>query len=325
MKAFHFDCGRTCPRGLGLFGKAFTSVAPPSFVTRVTLLETSEGPILIDAGYPRHFLAAPERYFVRWAALRPQAGVEQSAAERLKAVGVNPRDVRHILLTHLDYDHVGGVVDFPSATLHVLDAEVAAAKAPRLGFERLRYRDVESVLAGRRLVTVRSFAHPWHGTVSAAPLAPLASVLRFVPLPGHARGHAGIAYATDMGASAIDAFSSAPEKEGFSLASWTLHAGDAYFDDRELDLVPFSPSGLVSGRRELLPESSPEFASAAAFRLLVRATSLLHADASQAARTLLLLKRLRGEGLRIQCSHDAAGFLAPPVGRVPNSMERDHP
>ena len=35
--------------------------------------------------------------------------------------------VRHILLTHLDFDHAGGLEDFPRARVHVMQAEMEAA------------------------------------------------------------------------------------------------------------------------------------------------------------------------------------------------------
>lgn len=283
MKVSHFDCGHICPCGLGILGKAFSKKNTPSFATRVTLLETSEGPLLIDAGYPRHFLAAPERYPVRWAALRPQAGEEQSAASRLKSMGLNPNDVRHILLTHLDYDHMGGVVDFPKATLHVLESEVLAARSPRLGFEQVRYREFQSLLNFRNLVLVRAFSMPWHGTMTAAPISSLSNQLRFVPLPGHTRGHAGVAYA--------------PHAQG-RLSDWTLHAGDAFFDQSELE-------------------------TKASFQVLSSLTSLLHTDSRQAARTLMALRRLQREGLNIECSHDASSFLRSLPGDSQSTLERN--
>jgi glyoxylase-like metal-dependent hydrolase (beta-lactamase superfamily II) len=35
----------------------------------------------------------------------------------------DPKDVRHIVLTHLDFDPAGGLGDFPHATVHMLADE----------------------------------------------------------------------------------------------------------------------------------------------------------------------------------------------------------
>jgi glyoxylase-like metal-dependent hydrolase (beta-lactamase superfamily II) len=43
--------------------------------------------------------------------------------EQVKQLGFSPRDVRHIVLTHLDSDHAGGLENFPEAHVHVLEAE----------------------------------------------------------------------------------------------------------------------------------------------------------------------------------------------------------
>lgn len=44
---------------------------------------------------------------------------------------MNVRDVRHIVLTHLDFDHAGGLDDFPEATVHMLQIERDVAVAQR--------------------------------------------------------------------------------------------------------------------------------------------------------------------------------------------------
>lgn len=46
-------------------------------------------------------------------------------AEGLAAVGVDPREVSDVVITHLHYDHAGNVALFPRARFHVQDAEMA--------------------------------------------------------------------------------------------------------------------------------------------------------------------------------------------------------
>jgi glyoxylase-like metal-dependent hydrolase (beta-lactamase superfamily II) len=83
----------------------------------------------------------PISYFV-WAAVSPEATVVvdagftpatakrrgnrdylQSPMETLRVLGVNARSVEHLVITHLHYDHVGHVGDFPAARLLVQRAE----------------------------------------------------------------------------------------------------------------------------------------------------------------------------------------------------------
>ena len=51
-------------------------------------------------------------------------------------LGFSPDDVRHIVLTHLDFDHAGGIEDFPNARVHVLAREREAAERERRGFAK---------------------------------------------------------------------------------------------------------------------------------------------------------------------------------------------
>lgn len=45
----------------------------------------------------------------------------------LRQLGVDPEAVKHVVLTHLHYDHAGNLAQFPGATFHLQEAEVAYA------------------------------------------------------------------------------------------------------------------------------------------------------------------------------------------------------
>ena len=54
-------------------------------------------------------------------------------ARQVEALGYSARDVRHIVVTHLDPDHAGGLSDFPDAEVHIFRAEHKAAMERRSG------------------------------------------------------------------------------------------------------------------------------------------------------------------------------------------------
>ena len=46
-------------------------------------------------------------------------------AEGIRLLGVEPGEVREVILTHLHYDHAGTLASFPAARFHLQDAESA--------------------------------------------------------------------------------------------------------------------------------------------------------------------------------------------------------
>ena len=86
------------------------------------------GVVLIDAGFARRTAVDPGEYpggsMTRTLGLEMEQGM--AAADRLPEAGIAPEDVAHIFLTHLHPDHVGGIEDFPGATVHVASSEWAA-------------------------------------------------------------------------------------------------------------------------------------------------------------------------------------------------------
>jgi glyoxylase-like metal-dependent hydrolase (beta-lactamase superfamily II) len=94
----------------------------------------SVGPILIDTGLDRAAVDAPRRQLgpinglmLRGLRLTP----EDTVPAQLRARGLEPADVRLIVMTHLHFDHASGLPGFPGATVVVSEAEWKAATAPR--------------------------------------------------------------------------------------------------------------------------------------------------------------------------------------------------
>ena len=70
--------------------------------------------------------------------VRPRANVAETAIAQIRELGFDPADVRHIVTTHLDVDHAGGLPDFPDAEVHLMGRELDAAMSPAWR-ERARY------------------------------------------------------------------------------------------------------------------------------------------------------------------------------------------
>lgn len=174
------------------------------FPALVALLRhPARGWVLFDTGYSEHFMAAtralPERLYrlVTPVQLTPQAAL----AAQLRRDDIDPDDIGWIVLSHLHGDHVGGLADFPAAT--VVCAGAALDDLQRRGrIGNLRVGQLPALLGSvdpQRLL--RMEASPQ--VALPAPMQPLGTgrdlfgdgSLLAVPLPGHAAGHHGLLFA----------------------------------------------------------------------------------------------------------------------------------
>jgi glyoxylase-like metal-dependent hydrolase (beta-lactamase superfamily II) len=139
MKIHHLNCSSLCPIGGRLVNRR-----PALLVCHCLLIETSSGLVLIDTGFG---VADMRNSFKRLGPVARLIGArlseDEAAVNQVKALGFSPDDVRHIILTHMDLDHAGGLSDFPKAQIHVHRAEHAAAMTPLTYFESHRYRAVQ--------------------------------------------------------------------------------------------------------------------------------------------------------------------------------------
>lgn len=196
-RVHHLNCGTLRPFG-----------APP-MVCHVLLLETDAGLVLVDAGLGLADIAAPAARLTGGLArvIRPDFATGETAAAQVEALGFERSDVTHIVATHLDSDHTGGIDDFPGATVHATATELRSARGARGIPAAVRYRpwrrSTEPAVAA-----YEAFREDWFG-FAAARLTPLGDDALLVPLPGHTPGHAGVAVRTGEG--------------------WLLHCGDAFY------------------------------------------------------------------------------------------------
>ncbi|HEV7975852.1 MBL fold metallo-hydrolase [Amycolatopsis sp.] len=184
-------------------------------VCHVLLLETDTSLILVDTGFGLRDIADPRGRLGSYRhVIRPVLDSAETAIRQVEALGFAAEDVRHIVLTHLDSDHAGGLADFPQARVHTTATEWAAAREPATLVERNRYRQVQWS-HGPQVVTHDPAGEAWRGFPAAKELSEITDGLVMISLPGHTRGHA--AYAVDTG------------------KGWLLHAGDAFYHHSTID------------------------------------------------------------------------------------------
>lgn len=146
MRIHHLNCGTDCPVGGALFDGCSSGLLG-HIVCHCLLIETdAHGLVLVDTGYGLKDVDHPHRGDPRiprpWRAmLNIRLREEETAVRQVEALGFRASDVRHIIATHLDFDHAGGLEDFPHATVHVMAREYDDATRPHTGFvARNRWR-----------------------------------------------------------------------------------------------------------------------------------------------------------------------------------------
>lgn len=73
--------------------------------------------------------------------------------EGLKLVGVDPDEVKDVIITHLHYDHVGTFERFPQARFHLQDAEMDYATGRHMRHKRFNHGyEVDDVVGMVRMV-----------------------------------------------------------------------------------------------------------------------------------------------------------------------------
>ena len=170
------------------------------------LMDTDQGLVLLDTGLgsgeytnptwmTRLFRVITEMPFDR----------NEAAINQVVKLGYQPEDVKHIILTHMHFDHISGLADFPRARIHVHRKEYDAFTGGSLmRWTELAY--IPRYIAHQPVFTLYDEVDSKWYDFDAIRL-PFTPEMYFIPLFGHSRGHCGVAIKTTGG--------------------WFFHAGDA--------------------------------------------------------------------------------------------------
>jgi len=220
MRVHHLNCATLRPPSARLFNGKGGVFSRGRLVCHCLLGEAKDGLVLVDTGLGLGDIADPKRlggmslFFTK-----PCFDEAETAIRQVVRLGFKPDDVKHIVMTHLDLDHAGGLGDFPEAQVHLLAMEHEAAMNPPTKKEKGRYIQ-KHWSHGPKWVTHPVDGDKWLVFEHAMEILP--DVL-LVPLIGHTRGHCAVALRTGDG--------------------WILHCGDVYTHLAQVDQSLRCPPG----------------------------------------------------------------------------------
>ena len=205
------------------------------------LVHPQHGMTLIDTGYSPRFVDAtrgwPYSIYRRFTPV--DARHEWSAVQTLARDGIDPTQIRRIVLTHLHADHVCGLRDFPNADYLVSDDAWRAVRHRR-GWGALKRAFLPDLLPndfGDRLFCLDRFQDPGIG-----PLGPCHDLfgdgsLRLFDFSGHAKGQLGALVQTGSTERALlvaDAVWTSPTmREDLPLTKYACWIADSASEARE--------------------------------------------------------------------------------------------
>lgn len=158
------------------------------------LIEHSDGPVLFDSGIdpailsdPRYIEQAIGRFLLR-RIFRLHLTEQDRIDHVLKTAGVAASDIRTVVISHLHFDHVGGIARVPQADLLVSAREWAILSEPRPEQEWILRQHIEIPSAKWKQITFEPTDDPlFEGFDGIHDVAGDGSMI-LLPTPGHTPG-----------------------------------------------------------------------------------------------------------------------------------------
>ena len=160
------------------------------------------GLILYDTGYTERFFDVTKRYPNKIYANITKVEIEpkDEVHAQLKENGIDPADIKHLIITHFHADHVAGLLDFPNATFYTSRVALKhTLTIPRgISFSKGVLKGLHPKDMEERTKVIEQFAtkveHPIFG--STYDLFGDDTV-HMLSLPGHAAGQMGVLLETE--------------------------------------------------------------------------------------------------------------------------------
>lgn len=220
--------------------------APHAMDYFIWVLRRGDETILVDAGYDQIEAASRDRPIL----LDPR--------EALKPLGLNAEDVTQLIITHLHYDHAGGLHLFPNATIHLQAAEMAYATGPCMchGTLQMPFTADHICEAVQRVYSGRCIFHEGDGAV--------ADGVTVHCIGGHSRGLQAVRVRTDAGwlclaSDATHFYENVFEKKPFPIV---VDLEDMLRGFDRLHQLASDPKLIIPGHdpqvRTLFPQDGPD-------------------------------------------------------------------
>lgn len=166
---------------------------------------------------------------------------ELTAYRQIELMGFKTEQVKHIVLSHADNDHAGGIADFPNAVVHLSAEEYHAFKKGSYRYFPQQFKHDPTIKHYEKENKV------WYGLEARKLNLPFSSDIFLIPLFGHTLGHCGVAIELKD--------------------KWLLYIGDAYYLRDEIFVDDHPVTKLASIRAE---DETARINSLAAIKNLVK-------------------------------------------------------
>lgn len=170
-----FPCGKIESLNRSLWSPGVDINVKHKMVASCYLIRHADGLMVWDTGIPAFVASKPKGVAV--AGGKINLFLDKPFPESLKDFGVNPKDIKHLAISHMHADHAGNANAFTQATWYIQKAEHDAAFGPlakKLNFIPKTYNQLSS----DNTVKLNGY-HDVYGDGS----------VMLIPAPGHTPGH----------------------------------------------------------------------------------------------------------------------------------------
>lgn len=173
---------------------------PPSIKTGTLclIIETNEGPTLVDTGLGLRDYSSPTWFtnLFRVITVLP-FDPQEAAVHQVCHFGYKPEEIRHIILTHMHFDHCGGLPDFPHSHIHVHKREYDAFTNKSIRHWSKAAYIPRNIAHQPEISLYQKTNAKWYDFDAIR--LPFFPEIYLIPLYGHSYGHCGLSIKTEKG------------------------------------------------------------------------------------------------------------------------------